>query len=210
MKNKSDSGTIDTRTRILDVAEQHFADYGYTGTSLRGIVKAAGVNVAAVAYHFGDKEVLFVEVMKRFAIPVVEQQLKTLQDAMTSKDPSIDKIVRAFYGPPIMLVAGLGERGKTLSLFLGRSQTETGAVFELVDSNFAGCRNAFIKAFREVSPKLSEADQQWNFEFMLSLIVCFLTRQEPIRKRYEAEQNWNSDEVIDRLTKFCCNGMSKM
>ncbi|MBX9691954.1 MAG: TetR family transcriptional regulator, partial [Cyanobacteria bacterium] len=36
---------MDTKTKILDVAERHFAQFGFEGTSLRGIIKDATVNV---------------------------------------------------------------------------------------------------------------------------------------------------------------------
>src|ERR1041384_949535 len=50
--------TKTTRSAILDVAEHHFAYYGYEATSLRAIMKDAGVNIAAINYHFGAKEEL--------------------------------------------------------------------------------------------------------------------------------------------------------
>ena len=46
----------DTKERILDAAERLFAAHGFAGTSLRAVTKEAGVNLAAVHYHFGTKE----------------------------------------------------------------------------------------------------------------------------------------------------------
>ena len=46
------------KERILDVAERLFADFGFPVTSLRDITREAGVNLAAVNYHFGSKEAL--------------------------------------------------------------------------------------------------------------------------------------------------------
>lgn len=54
-----------TRDRIIDVAGRLFAERGYDGVSVREITKAAGANLAAVGYHFGGKEDLFGEVIKR-------------------------------------------------------------------------------------------------------------------------------------------------
>jgi AcrR family transcriptional regulator len=206
---KMKSGKPDTRTHILDVAERHFGIYGFMGTSLRGIIKEAKVNVAAVAYHFGSKEILFSEVMQRFAIPVVHGQLEKLRTTMSGPTVRLQDILNAFYEPPIVLIKGLGERGETLSLFLGRAQTEPDPVFSMVDEHYAACRNEFIDAFRTVIPDLSEADYQWHFEFMLSLIVCFLTRKRPIMERYSTSVDWQPDEVVARLTTFCAAGMQE-
>ena len=55
----------ETRERILDVAERLFADSGFASTSLRDITAEAGVNLAAVNYHFGSKEALLGAILER-------------------------------------------------------------------------------------------------------------------------------------------------
>lgn len=45
-----------TRERLLDVAFDVFAAKGYEGTSVRDICSRAGVNLAAVNYHWRSKE----------------------------------------------------------------------------------------------------------------------------------------------------------
>ena len=61
----------DTVERILDAAEILFAERGFAETSLRTITSAAGVNLAAVNYHFGSKKALIQAVFVRFIDPVV-------------------------------------------------------------------------------------------------------------------------------------------
>jgi AcrR family transcriptional regulator len=52
------------RERILRAAGQEFAERGYEAATVRDICAAAGVNVAAVNYYFGDKRRLYVESVK--------------------------------------------------------------------------------------------------------------------------------------------------
>ena len=75
---------VDTRDRIIDTAEQLFADKGYAGTSIRGIVAAAGVNLAAIHYHFGSKDELLLAILDRYAVPVNQRRLELLQQVMRS------------------------------------------------------------------------------------------------------------------------------
>ena len=61
----------ETVERILDAAEVLFAERGFSETSLRTITSAAGVNLAAVNYHFGSKKALIQAVFERFLDPLV-------------------------------------------------------------------------------------------------------------------------------------------
>lgn len=54
----------DTRQRLLDAAEQVFAEKGFKAASIREICNKAGANIAAINYYFGDKERLYIETVK--------------------------------------------------------------------------------------------------------------------------------------------------
>ena len=54
----------DPRVRILSAAGQEFAEHGYEAATVRDICAAAGVNLAAVNYYFGDKKRLYIESVK--------------------------------------------------------------------------------------------------------------------------------------------------
>jgi AcrR family transcriptional regulator len=52
------------RERIVDAAGEMFGRHGFHGTTIRQITKHAGVNVAAVNYHFRDKDELYLRVLR--------------------------------------------------------------------------------------------------------------------------------------------------
>jgi AcrR family transcriptional regulator len=56
--------TDDPRARILNAAGPIFAEKGFEGATVREICHAAGVNLAAVNYHFGSKESLYKEALR--------------------------------------------------------------------------------------------------------------------------------------------------
>lgn len=61
MTNQSD----DTARRLLDAATAVFVEKGYADASVRAVTQRAGVNVAAVNYHFQDKAGLYIAVVRR-------------------------------------------------------------------------------------------------------------------------------------------------
>src|SRR5438094_9499460 len=56
-----------TRQRLLDAAGPLFAERGFGATSVRDICRAAGVNQAAINYHFRDKEQFYSEAVRHAA-----------------------------------------------------------------------------------------------------------------------------------------------
>ena len=72
---------MDTKSAILDAAEQAFAEHGFEAASLRSIIATAKVNVAAIHYHFGSKEALIEAVFERRLKPVNSRRLALLDAA---------------------------------------------------------------------------------------------------------------------------------
>ncbi len=64
MKRKRRKDAQETRQRLLAAAAQAFAEKGFWETTHAEICAAAQVNTAAVNYHFGSKENLYVEAWK--------------------------------------------------------------------------------------------------------------------------------------------------
>lgn len=81
-------GTSDTRQTILETARAHFAQDGYTGTTLRKIASEAGVDTALIMQYFGSKEDLFAAVM---SIP--PNVLSRISDAFAGPEHSLGERV---------------------------------------------------------------------------------------------------------------------
>jgi AcrR family transcriptional regulator len=93
-----------TRARILDVAEQMFAEHGVAETTIRMITEGAQVNVAAVNYHFGGKDKLVLAVIGRRMSSLEEAREARLDavDVLAAREgrvPTVAELVEAMVGP---------------------------------------------------------------------------------------------------------------
>jgi AcrR family transcriptional regulator len=98
----------DTKECILDQAEALFAAHGYQATSLRQITAAAGVNLAAVSYHFGSKEGLVAAVIERRLAPLNDQRRERLEKVLaaarqTGSRPDLSEVLLTFIEPTMLL-----------------------------------------------------------------------------------------------------------
>lgn len=94
-KNKGVNETA-ARERILDEAETLFAEKGFHAVTVREITSAAGCNLAAVNYHFGNKENLYLEVFRSRWVPRAERiQTRVKSSLAEQKALSPAGLVRA-------------------------------------------------------------------------------------------------------------------
>ena len=69
-----------TAERILEAAEEIFAECGFAGARIDAIAKRAKVNQMAIYYHIGNKEKIYEEVLQRIFGELPELIEKDIQD----------------------------------------------------------------------------------------------------------------------------------
>lgn len=95
-----------TRDRILEQAAALFADRGFKKVTVREICQAAGANVAAVNYHFGDKAGLYRRVFES-AIEIMKETNELAMAAGRGRAP--EEQLRAYV---VVFVARVTESGR--------------------------------------------------------------------------------------------------
>lgn len=143
---------IDTKERILETAERSFAENGYAATSLRSIIGEAGVNLAAVHYHFGSKEELLKAVILRRAEPVNAKRLALLDRCEKSR-PDLERVLEAFIAPTFEVTTQPG--GLQFVRLMGRMYAETDMLPQIIGSEFRVMLMRFHDAFRRALPDLA-------------------------------------------------------
>lgn len=86
---KTGFSSDDTPKKIVSAATCLFAKKGYDGTSTKEICETAGVNIAAVHYHFESKENLYCHIIQQFASTRLESARRTLQAPQSKEDMNV-------------------------------------------------------------------------------------------------------------------------
>lgn len=166
----------DTKQLILDTSELLFAHRGYRGTSLRSITEKAGVNLAAVNYHFGSKQRLLEEVIKRRIIPLNRIRRKRIEEVREeagkkNKRPDVKAVLFAFIEPTLSFKEN-NPGARNFIAFISRS-------FSDPDDTVKKTFHRFIKpmfqllseAVHEALPKLSQEDIFWRLHFTIGALI---------------------------------------
>jgi len=87
-----------TKERLLNAAERLFAERGFAAVSIRDLSGEAGVNVAAVNYHFQSKDNLYAAVLLRRVQPTKKRIMEALARVPTDAAgrPRVDALIHAF------------------------------------------------------------------------------------------------------------------
>ncbi|MBL8858872.1 MAG: CerR family C-terminal domain-containing protein [Planctomycetes bacterium] len=126
----SASSDSDTRLRLLAAAAEVFAEHGFRAATVRDICTRAEANIAAVHYHFGDKEALYHEVIER----AVQAALTAFPpDYGLPPDPTAKDRLHAFVHSFLLRVLTV-EKTSVLMRMLTREMVEpTAALDRLVE-----------------------------------------------------------------------------
>jgi AcrR family transcriptional regulator len=137
----------DTKTKILDVAEKLFAEVGIHATSIRQIVKEAGVNVASLHYHFGSKEAVIHQIITRRLQPINELKVKRLdqlESKSNGKPPELEDVLRAFIEPHVQMQKVAGDKVKILMKLMVQIEDDAHRLKVMQDPVFMNTFNRFI------------------------------------------------------------------
>ena len=190
----------DRQTRILDAAENAIAELGFAGASLRDIVREARVNLATVYYYFSSKRGLMEAVLKRRFGPLREEHLALLHEfdeAAKGRPLAVEKILEAMLLPPLRLTAKASAKHQAVTRLIGRIVGEPNAqIQEVLSSQRAGVRAAFLKALRRSLPKAPVPELQWRMEFIWGALAFVLCNPRKIEVESQGACDLRQTEVV--------------
>ena len=200
-----------TKEKILDVAEGLFAEYGFNDTSLRAITSKAGVNLASVNYHFGDKKTLVRAVLNRYLeafMPAVQQALQELN----SKDEYQMSEVFESLRTPLRALNDVRPNGTSrFMLLIGRGYTDVqGHLRWFITTRYSDVLSLFTQSVMKANPKLTPETLFWRLHFTLGTCVFTMASSQALAEIAESDfgNQVDAKAVVDLLIPYLAAGVA--
>ncbi len=196
-----------TKERILGAAEELFARHGFAGASLRELTTAAKVNLAAVNYHFGSKDNLVNEVLRRRLDELSEQRMRALHEVLTHKEPSLEDLLAAFIHPALAL--SLDETGgATFMRVLARAYAEhNDRLRQFLSDNYGHVLRDFAQAFGNMLPHLAKEELYWRIDIVAGALTYAMTDFGVIQRRADMPDKAHRERAAEHLIRFAAAGL---
>lgn len=162
------------RQTILLAAERLFAERGFHGVSMRDIAAEAGVPVALVSYHHGNKLALYHAIFESW-LPTMQQRRALLERAERApQGATLEDILLAFVHP--LVVMNRDPAGRYFARMATRDLSSPTPESEQAQNTFFDpMAHAFIDALQRLFPRRSRADVAWCYQFMLGAVLHHLS-----------------------------------
>ncbi|ENE5171083.1 TetR family transcriptional regulator [Vibrio cholerae] len=200
-----------TKEKILDVAEGLFAEYGFNDTSLRTITSKAGVNLASVNYHFGDKKTLVRAVLNRYLeafMPEMKQSLELLNERDDYDMAEVFEALRA----PLRSLSELRPNGTSrFMLLIGRGYTDVqGHLRWFITNRYNDVLTLFTDSVLKANPNLTRETLFWRLHFTLGTCVFTMASSQALAEIAENDFGSKVDpkSVVDQLIPYLAAGVA--
>lgn len=196
----------DTRDRVLAAAGPVFAAKGFRDATVRDICDRAKVNIAAINYHFGDKERLYIESVKE------AHRLRALQVPMPAWNANTppERKLHGFIRTLLERVLVPRESEWHVQLMLREMAQPTGACAELVRDYIRPHFEILLGILNELLPANVPGERRHMIAFSIVGQCLYYRVADPVVSLLVSEQEYRSlrpehlAEHIARLTLAAC------
>lgn len=202
----------ESKLRLLDAAEQLFADRGFESVSVRDVTQAAKANVAAVNYHFGSRDGMIALVVTRYITPVNEERLvrlDALQKKWSGKSVPIEEVIDAYVRPLVSIVQKSDLSERLFCKMMGRIFSLQGeGLPPAIEDQIQISSDRFIRALAKSLPSVSPEELVWRMHFLVGAMIHMLLNQEMLHRMTKGLSGSPTMEAtLSRFIRFAAAGL---
>jgi AcrR family transcriptional regulator len=202
----------ETALRIMDAGERLFARHGFDRTSLRMITSEAGVNLAAVNYHFGSKEALIHAIFSRFLDEYVAHLRQDLARMRASGQYPDTRALASMAGQRVLEIKPRHKSDlSTLMQLVGQAFTESREHLRLyLRQRYGDFYTELMDFLREAHPALTARERFWRMQFTLGSVMFVMAALPTLRDMEKLETGERSSlrVIFAELEPFLSAGIS--
>ncbi|WP_120995708.1 TetR/AcrR family transcriptional regulator [Stutzerimonas urumqiensis] len=193
----------ETVERILDAAELLFAEKGFAETSLRLITSKAGVNLAAVNYHFGSKKSLIQAVFSRFLGPFCASLEKELdrREAEQGKPDTLEELLGILVEQAMAVKPRSGDDLSIFMRLLGLAFSQSqGHLRRYLEDMYGKVFRRYMQRVHDAAPAIPPIELFWRVHFMLGAAAFSMSGIKALRAI--AENDFGIDTSIEQVMRL--------
>ena len=195
-----------TKDRILGAAEELFAQFGFSGTSLRQVTSRADVNIAAVNYHFGSKENLVNEVFRRRMDDMTARRLQALRTAVEQHPGELEPILAAFVEPALALAQDRHGGGAFVRVLARAYAEKNDSLRKFLSDHYGHVLRDFAKAIAACLPALSKEELYWRLDFLAGALTYAMADFGLIKRPAGISEAAHRERAARELIRFAAAG----
>jgi len=196
-----------TKERILSAAEVLFARRGFDGASLRQLTAAAGVNLAAVNYHFGSKDKLIEQVFRRRLDALNARRLDALSKVIGTDNTTLEDVLDAYIRPALEL--SHDDNGALFMRVLARAFAEhDDTLRHFLSENYGHVMRQFTAEFARLLPQLSKPELYWRIDLVTGALTHAMSGFGMIQRKSGVSESVHREQTAQHLIRFAVAGLS--
>jgi len=198
-----------TRKRLLEGAEEMFAQKGFDGTTIRDITTKARRGPASVNYFFGDKRELYEELFRLRLREMCESRLNAIKTVMSDKGkPTLEKLLHVYCVDFLKPFADPQQSQRFMQLFFREMAEQRLPRNMFLDELAAPTLTAMEEAVSVICPNLNKNDIIMSVLSLTGQLVHIMQ----VKVLFEGAQGHSItsisiDESIDHIVKFSAAGI---
>ena len=203
---------LSTKERILNTTEKIISEKGFSSISLRTISTNAKTNLAAVNYHFGNKEKLIEMMLERRLDNLFQLRINLLDEleAGTTKPCNLKQILEAFIAPALTMSNDNHQGGKRFMQVLARAYAEKSEYLHtLLSKRYADVIKRFAIALQRACPDLDDKVVFWRFHFIMGSLIYVMADFGASSMSTELSESEYFNICCNELIDFSISSLSK-
>ena len=203
-ENQASAKSEAVREKLLDAAEILFCEKGFEGTSVRDLTTAAECNVAAVNYHFGGKDKLYVEMFRRQMRKLLQRHREHIDTLAEKPNASLEDLIRGTITVPLKAIENKKKSAAVMKMLvrevLNQHVHKDEIIGDLKDEFFP----LFCDAMMRFCPGLDSESARLCMFTLDALVVHPILFYETY---LETIPGIKAEEIIEHIVKFASAGI---